>query len=264
MSHRGAWLGQACLGWAWLMAAPAFAADDAVQKILDCMRANIPQTLRVQEIELNATDRGGGARTLKGKLFAMNDKGLIRAMLRVSAPSDLSGAAYLMRETAEGKSDEMYMFLPALNRVRRISGASAEGSLLGTDFSYNDVRQMETAFGGAQPTLEKPAQIENRAVNVLSVKIKPGDSARYSAMRSWVDQKTCVALKVDFLEGDKPRKELTAPAAGLTQAGNYWYPAQVMMHDLKDNTSTTLKVVGLSSGDLASRYFDPHSFYLGN
>jgi hypothetical protein len=157
------------------------------------------------------------------------------------------------------------MFLPAMNRVRRITGASADGSFLGTDFSYNDVKQIENAFGDTDGKLEKPEQIEQHPVYVITFKPKADQSSRYSTLRAWVDQKTCVALKVDFFEGDVPRKELTAPVSALQQSGNYWYLSQAVMQDLKDHTSTRLKIVGVSSGaDLATRYFDPHSFYLGN
>lgn len=240
-------------------------ADPAVDKILDCMRANVPPTLRIQEIQLQATDRAGATRTMRGKLFALRDKGLVRAMLRISEPGDLAGASYLVRETGDAKADEMYMFLPAVGRSRRISGASGDGSFLGTDFSYNDIKELENAFNGAEGKLEKPDQIEQRPMNVITFVPKPEQASRYSRLRAWVDQKTCVALKVDFYEGETQRKQLTAPASALQQSGTYWYLSQATMQDLKDHTTTKLNVTGVSSGgDLASRYFDPHSYYMGN
>ncbi|MBV8062379.1 MAG: outer membrane lipoprotein-sorting protein [Nevskia sp.] len=237
-----------------------------MDKVMDCMRGNVPPTLRIQEIELAATDRAGATRTLKCKLFAMRDKGLLRAMVHVAEPTDLAGASYLVRETsAADHADEMYMFLPAVNRVRRITGASADGSFLGTDFSYNDVKQIENAFSDSDGKLDKPEAIEQRPVYVMAFKPKPEQGSRYSLLRAWVDQKTCVALKVAFYEGEAERKELAAPVAALQQSGTYWYLSQATMTDLKDHTTTRLRVVGVTSGsDLASRYFDPHSFYLGN
>lgn len=240
-------------------------ADAGVDKVMECMRGNVPPTLRIQQIELQATDRAGASRTLKGKLFAMREKGMLRAMMHIAEPSDLAGAAYLVRETAADHADEMYMFLPAVNRVRRITGASADGSFLGTDFSYNDVKQIENAFGDSDGKLEKPESLEQRPMYVMSFKPKAEQGSRYSQLRAWVDQKTCVAMKVDFYEGDAVRKQLTAPASALQQSGSYWYLSQATMQDLKDHTNTKLQVVGLSGGsDIASRYFDPHSFFLGN
>ena len=251
-----------------LLALPVLpaAADPAVDKIMQCMHANVPPTLRIQQIELQATDRAGASRTMKGKLYAMRDKGLLRATVHIAEPTDLAGASYLVRETSEADhADEMYMFLPAVNRVRRITGGSADGSFLGTDFSYNDIKEIENAFGDTDGKLEKPELLEQRPVHVMTFKPKPDQSSRYSLLRAWVDQKTCVALKIDFFEGDVPRKELNAPASALQQSGSYWYLSQARMQDLKDHTSTELRVVGVSSGtELATRYFDPHSFYLGN
>jgi len=247
------------------VAAPA-AADPAVDKVMECMRGNVPPTLRIQQIELQATDRAGASRTLKGKLFAMRDKGLLRAMIHVAEPSDLAGASYLVRETSgDDHADEMYMFLPAVNRVRRITGASADGSFLGTDFSYNDVKEIENAFGDSDGKLDKPEAIEQRPMYVMNFRPKAGQGSRYSQLRAWVDQKTCVAMKIDFYEGEAVRKEMTAPASALQQSDKYWYLSQATMQDLKDKTNTKLRIVGVSSGtDIATRYFDPHSFYLGN
>jgi hypothetical protein len=240
-------------------------ADPALDKVMDCMRGNVPPTLRIQEIELKATDRAGATRTMRGKLFALRDKGLVRAMLRISEPNDLAGASYLVRETGDGHPDEMYMFLPAVGRVRRIAGASGDGSFLGTDFSYNDIKELENAFNGADGKLEKPDQLDQHPMYVASFVPKAEQASRYSRLRAWIDQKTCVAVKVDFYEGDTVRKELTAPVAALQQSGTYWYLGQAQMQDLKDHTDTKLSITGVNSGgDLATRYFDPHSFYLGN
>jgi len=246
--------------------AAAAPGDPALAKVLACMRANVPPTLRIQDLELQATDRAGGTRTLKGRLYALREHGLLRAMLRIAAPPDLAGAAYLVRETAEAsRADEMYLYLPALNRVRRIAGASAEDSFLGTDFSYSELKQIENAFNDADGQLEAPAQLDGRTVDVLAFRPRAAAGSRYSALRAWVDRKTCVALKVDFYEGAAPRKELSASASALARSGSYWYLTQAEMRDLKDGTRTVLRITGVTSGaDLAARYFDPHSFYLGN
>ncbi|GAC1627378.1 MAG: outer membrane lipoprotein-sorting protein [Nevskia sp.] len=239
-------------------------ADDGVQKVLDCMRANIPETLRIQQVELTATDRAGGNRTLKGKVYVLKDKGLTRAMLLINAPSDLSGAAYLMRQSTGDRDDEIYFYLPAVNRVRRISGASADSALLGTDFSYNDMKELQNAFAGSAAKLEPPETLEQRPTYVLSLSPPAGTASRYSTVKAWIDQKSCIALKVEFFEGKTLRKELSAPAAALQQSGKYWYASEAQMRDLKDNTKTRLRIVGVTGGaELPSRLFDPHTFYVG-
>jgi len=241
----------------------AVQAGAAEDKLIACMRANIPQTLRIQEFDLTATDRAGASRLLRGRLFAKREEDKLKAMLRLVAPADVSGAAYLLLEGE--KADQMYVFLPALNKVRRINGASSDGPLFGTDLSYADIKQVSNAFSGSSPTLEASEKIEGRAVKRISVVPHAESGSRYSRIRAWVDEASCVAVKAEFLEGDIVRKRLVSPTASLTKAGSYWYAGEATMSDLKEGSHTKLKVTGVKSGeDVANRYFDSRNFYVGN
>ena len=84
-------------------------------------------------------------------------------------------------------------------------------------------------------------------------------------LRALVDQKTCVALKVEFIEPGGVRKVLTVAPGDLKQSGPHWYASKAEMSDLKNGTHTRIVVTGVNSGDkLAGRYFSPQSFHLGN
>lgn len=245
-----------------LLAAPAYAGP-AEDKLMSCMRANIPKTLRIQEFDLTATDRAGASRLLRGKLFAKREDEKLKSMLRLVAPADVSGASYLLLEG--DKADQMYVYLPALNKVRRINGASSDGPLFGTDLSYADIKQVNNAFSGSAPTLEASEKIDGRAVKRISVVPHAETGSRYSRIRAWVDEASCVAIKAEFLEGETVRKRLLSPAASLTKSGAYWYAAEATMSDLKEGSHTTLKVTGVKSGEeVANRYFDSRNFYVGN
>lgn len=242
----------------------ALAAEPAIDDITTCMRANIPQTVRIQQVEITSWDRGGGERRLKGKLFGTREKEHARVMMRIEAPADLAGAAFLVRETE--KSDETFLYLPAVQKVRRIMGGQMDGQLWGTDVSYNDLKQLQNAFAGSDVKLEPPVEpYEGRPVHALSFTPRPEDGSRYTSVRTLVDRKTCVAVKVDFVEPSGVRKVLTVAPADLKQSKEYWYAARADIRDLKNGTRTRVVVTGVSSGDkLAGRYFSPQSFYLGN
>lgn len=246
---------------------PARAADPAVDKpavdkVMACMRANIPQTVRIQDFQITSYDRNNGQRMLKGKLYGKNDKGLVRSMVKIMAPADLANAAYLVREGKE--KDEMYVFLPALNRTRRITGASADGPLFGTDLSYADIKQVQNAFSGGAVKLEAPDTLEARPMYVLSLVPRADAQSRYNLIKGWVDQKTCVALKLEFYEGAAPRKRLLSSAASLKQSGTRWYVSDAEMRDLKGGTRTTLKITGVTNdASISDTYFGATTFYVG-
>lgn len=248
----------------WVAFAPsAQAAGEPLQPVLDCMRANVPQTLQIKEVELTAVDRTGGTRVLKGRLYGSREKERVRSMVKINAPVDLAGASYLLRERESG--DEMYVFVPALNKVRRMTGASLDGTLWGTDLSYGDVKQLSNAFSSGQVAYEKADKLGVRPVHVLLTRSTPEQPSRFDQVRSWVDAKTCVVLQAEFLEKGAVRKRLSVEPKAVKQSGTHWYASSALMSDLQQNTRTILKVVGVSSGvDLADRYFNPKTFYIGN
>lgn len=247
-----------------LPAAPTMAAGDSnIERVLTCMRANIPQTLQIKEVELIATDRGGATRQMRGRLYATREAERLRANIKIEAPPDLAGAAYLLRERENG--DEMYVYVPALNKVRRVTGAGVDGALWGTDLSYGDVKQLHNAFTAGQTQYAGAGTLNGRPVHLLSARPAPDQPSRFGLVRTWIDQKSCVALKAEFLEGQAVRKRLLVDPKDLKQSGPHWYAAAAQMSDLQAGTQTVLKVLGVSAGtDLSGRYFNPATFYLGN
>lgn len=245
-------------------------AQDTAQKVIGCMRANVPDTVRIDALEFAMFDRQGATQTLKGRLYAIKETpnpgaGFMHTMLRIDAPSQFKGASYLVRETDDFLRDGMFVYLPSVGRVRRVTGTFADGSMLGTSFSYFDFKQFAGAFGDLQATLEQPETIEGRPVNVLAFKALPGAETRYSGVRAWVDQRTCVVLKAEFSENDQVRKRFAGAASGLTQSNGYWYLTEAEMRDLKDDSRTIVRMTKVTSGAaLPGRYFDATSFYLGN
>ncbi|MES2884021.1 MAG: outer membrane lipoprotein-sorting protein [Pseudomonadota bacterium] len=243
----------------------SFAQADDAQKVLECMRGNVPSALRVQDVELTSTDRAEATRTLRGKVYALRegvaDQSRLRIMLRVKAPENLAGSAFLMREATNVSDQGMYVFLPSVRRVRRITGEFADGALLGSDFSYQDFRHLQNGFEDLSSTLEAPEQIDGRPVHVLSSLSQRKPSA-YGRIRSWVDQKTCVPLKVEFYQNKTLLKQLTVPVAALNQSGAYWYPAEATIVDIRQGTRSTLRVLGVESGGKIKKgTFDPSLFY---
>lgn len=239
-------------------------AATTVDDVTQCMRANIPETVRIQTFQLRSHDRGGESRLLAGRLTASREEDQVRANLRLESPPDLKDAAYLMLENRQG-GDEMYIFLPALNKVRRVVGGTRDNPLFGTDFSYNDLRQLHKAFAGHPTELLPPESLEGRDVHVLDVRPAQDDESRYTRIRAWVDQEACAPLKMEFFEGERVSKRLLSPAASLSRIDGYWYAAQIEMHDLQAGTHTVMTVSDIETGPrLPERLFNPRLFHMGN
>jgi hypothetical protein len=78
-----------------------------------------------------------------------------------------------------------------------------------------------------------------------------------------VDRKSCVPLKAEFYKGEALRKRFSAPVRALRKAGGHWYLTDIEMHDLIDDTRTTLRIHDVALvKELPSRLFEPNTFYL--
>ncbi len=189
----------------------------------------------------------------------------VRATLRIASPDYLAGASYLIRQSESRGQDGMYVFLPSVKRVRRVSGEFSDGPLLGTNISYYDFKQMQHAVGDATAARERDDTLQDRPVYVMTYTPTAEAGTKYSLVRLWVDQKSCVPLQVEFTESGKLRKRMTGSADALRQADGYWYLSQMRLDDLKDKSSTLISIATARVGpELPARLFDPRAFYLGN
>lgn len=244
-------------------------AEDQAGKVLECMRKNVPNEMRAQDVEFTTSDKNGVASALKGRLYAAREQTpegtrQVRVMLSVSAPPNLSGAAYLVREKDKDGKDGMWVYLPSVKRVRRVTGSIADGGLMGTSFSYADFKQIQNTFTGSKTVYEGVGEIDKRPTHILAFKPTDATVGGYSLVRSWVDQQTCVPLKAEFYENKTVRKRLTTPANAVRQAGEFWYPGLIEMQDLSDGLRTTLRVKSVTPDPepgLSSGTFDPKTFY---
>lgn len=248
-------------------AAPAAPGADAsgktVAEITQCSRNNIPKKTAVMELTLTAYGRDGNSRILKAKLFLQRKAdGLTQAMLNLRYPPDLRGSSYLVQEKAEG-DNATYVYLPDVQRTRKLAMEDHGSTLWTTDFSYEDVTQIQGLTGKGEVTRLPDAVVQERPVYVLNIKNDPAEASSYESVISFVDQKTCVPLRSEFYGyGHKLRKVMTVKATTIKRTEHYWQPRDVDMKNVVEGTHTTLAISDLHyDSDVARKVFNPMTFY---
>jgi uncharacterized protein len=66
------------------------------------------------------------------------EDGVTSRLARFLSPADVKGTAVLTAEQP-GRDDDIWLFLPALGKVRRLQGNNTREAYMGTDLSYGDV-----------------------------------------------------------------------------------------------------------------------------
>ncbi len=239
-----------------LLAPSASLARETVEEIQECMERNVPEQTSIQEVVMRTFDRVGGERSFEAKIYwKRGEDGRSKLLMRVEAPPDLRGAAYLALEGEE--RTDMFSYLPELKRVRRINTRSISGSLFGTDFTYEDLQRLQDF--STHSTVERlpDAEIDGRSVYVLAAHPDERSGSAYERIVSFVDQETCVLLQAEFFEtGDQPRRRLTADGSSLSQEKGIWVAKKITMKDLRDGGETRLELKKIEPNvDIPDRRF---------
>ena len=247
---------------------PAAARDrDAMtpDDILDCVEASGPEKSSVQVGRMRVEDAKGSVREARAEAWWARFDDLSHILVRFSAPEDLRGSSLLVLEKPEEKS-EMFMYLPELQRVKRVSSHTMSASVFGTNFSYEDVERLYGLANNLSSRRLDDATYAGRAVFVVeSVPSEDSDSI-YQRIVETIEQERCVALKLEFFErDDEPRKIITVDPDRFRQVGRAWIPDEFRIVDTRDGGQTTVIIESIEVDlDLSRRMFSQGRLTRGN
>ncbi len=193
--------------------------DSLSQQIMELIPANGQK--RVRELTISSLDNENGRKTL----------------IRFTSPADIQGTGFLAIEDGKGDT-EQFLYLPALNRTRRIVADQKGRSFVNTDFTYEDmerqpVEDSEHSIGGEE-------ELNGVQCWILESRPKPEAESQYSMIRSWVARDMHLALRVDFFAGGPdPIKRYTV--LQLENIQEIWTETKVSMEDLESGHKTILE-----------------------
>jgi hypothetical protein len=224
-------------------AAPGLAQElgPGVKEVRDCMEKNVPRSVR-QRIALEKSDRSGNTRALEATVhWKLDEKDRTRLLVRVEAPPDERGSAFLVIEREGG--NDMFTYLPELRNVRRITSRTVTGSFFGSDFSYEDVLEIQSIANHAKVERLPDAQQDGRAVYVLSGTPAADSGSAYQRVVSRVDRETCVLLGADLYgKPEQLAKQVVVAFADVERNGLRWMPKKVTLRDLEAESESRIVI----------------------
>ncbi len=106
-------------------------------------------------------------------------------------PADVKDMAFMIHKYP-AKDDDRWLFIPAINMVKRIAAQDKRSSFVGSDFTYEDVsgRDLEDD----SHVIEREEKVGNRDCYVLKSTPKAGD-ADFAHKVTWVDKGSFLPLR---------------------------------------------------------------------
>ena len=110
-------------------------------------------------------------------------------------PADVRKMVFMVhKHTADGKSDDRWLYLPSLDLVKRIAASDKRTSFVGSDFLYEDI----SGRGIKEDTHELIETTEEHYV-VKNIPRKPG-TVEFGSYNVWIDRKTFVPMKMEYYD----------------------------------------------------------------
>ncbi len=215
-----------------LAAAGAFALTG--EEIIKKMEANQVHRTSASTGSMAITDRFG-TRTKTYKAFA---RGEDEMLLEFTNPEE-AGQKILRID------DDIYLYFPEAEEIIHLQSAALKDSVMGPDFSYEDLTGGKGLLDSYGVSLESNESIDSHDCYVIKLEAKARDVV-YPIQRLWVDTELFAYRKVIlFSLREKPIKEMLITDFDRIAGKNV--PVRMEMRDLmKKNSQTVFKTQSLN------------------
>jgi len=152
-------------------------------------------------------------------------------------PRDIKGTALLSFSHKVG-TDDQWLYLPALKRVKRISSSNKSGAFVGSEFAYEDLSSQEVE----KYTYKFIKDDTFNGIDCFVIERDPVDeNSGYTRQQVWIDKAEYRAHKIDFYD----RKNVLLKTLLLTDYNQYldkyWRAHNYDMQNHQTGKRTVLK-----------------------
>lgn len=171
--------------------------------------------------------------TIREKKFTGYAEGKERAYMEFTYPARDKGTRFLKIE------NEIWMYLPSVEKATKIAGHMLRQSMMGSDFSYDDIVENEKLIELYDVELTGTDSIDGKECYVLELTAKVTD-VNYYKRKQWVDKNNYVTLKGElYAKSGKLLKEITV--SHYEKIGRHRFPTSIkMVNKLRQDTYTEL------------------------
>ena len=148
----------------------------------------------IAEITMVLIDRRDRQRIRNLKLYSKEYGDDTKSLSLFESPADIRGTAYLNFDWDESlRDDDSWLYLPALQRVKRLATSDKSDSFLGSDFTYADINGFEIDWYDYS-FVNESEMVDGEECWVIEIVPKPEfreraeESTGYSKMQSWISK----------------------------------------------------------------------------
>lgn len=173
-----------------------------------------------------------------------------RRIVVFKSPSDVKGTKTLLIEHT-GSDDDIWIYLPAMKKVRRLVASNKKDSFVGTDFSYGDVIGHKVEDWNHKLLREEKADGKDCYVIESTPKSpETADHSGYSKRVSWIDKQSSVAVKGEIYDqnGELLKKTTSEDIQKVDAKNNKWQAMKLIAENVQTSHKTVIEFKNFKAG----------------
>jgi outer membrane lipoprotein-sorting protein len=189
-------------------------------------------------------------RDIRSKTFEMANDG-DKSLIIFDKPADVKGTALLSFSHKQG-SDDQWLYLPALKRVKRIASDNKSGPFMGSEFAYEDITSQEVE----KYTYKWLRDEQLNGKDVFVIERYPTDkSSGYTRQIVWMDKADYNPLKIEYYDRKNAQLKTLVFDKYQKYLDKYWRSSDMFMDNHQTGKTTRLLwenyqfKTGLTEGD---------------
>lgn len=188
--------------------------------------------------KMTITTSSGQKRTFLSESWS-KDKGE-KNLVRYLEPSRVKGQAILMLNNA----DDIWMYFPRTQRVRKLASHAKKQKMQGSDFSYEDMGSGDAFIDDFTTERQKDEKMEGYDCYKLELTRIPDSDSSYSRLIIWVVKENFVPVVIDYYDENDPEYHLKRLVqSDIRVIDGIPTGMKAVMYSQSDNTQTEMEML---------------------
>jgi hypothetical protein len=190
-------------------------------------------------IDLRMRDGRGGERHRRIRTVAKHIHGRMHSIGRLIAPQHLRGMTFLSIE-ARDRTDDVFVYLPSLGRVRRVSMSRRADSFLGSDLTYEDFDRQRAEDHRVESLAREV--VEKEPVHVITARPKDRETYHRVAFVVAVSDLAILELRYYKAGGVQAFRIVRFPRTSIRRANGNLIPTRIHVANTIRGSETDVEI----------------------
>ncbi|NOR88537.1 MAG: outer membrane lipoprotein-sorting protein, partial [Bacteroidales bacterium] len=155
---------------------------------------------QTSNLTMTLINKSGSERVRKIKQFTKDFGDVEKSIMFFQTPADVKNTSFMSwTYDDDSKSDDQWIYLPAIKKTKRISSDSKSDSFMGSDFTYDDL-------GDRKLDADTHKRLADETIDDITYYVVESTSKdedyMYSKTKTWIRQDHFIGLKKEFYDED--------------------------------------------------------------